>query len=278
MLDICSSSLRHSRVNIPSQDSGISDSLRARDDHEDLAGQVGRDLARAGRDGGEGGLALVDEAAELGAGGLAGVGEDEGLAGGDADAAALQRDGGEGLDGQVRPARARRDEGRGQREHGARAQRRVEGVRHGDGVRGCADERLVAGFDGDDLGGGGEDRSCLDLRCGTEVGGNADGFKHTGRGDHIRNGIQGEVVCALLHWRSAGGGDGSRQLRDMSRLGTTDGHQFGDLSCSQTGSFEITLLELGKALGVEGCFQMLKGESELENIDISQVTLTNIAR
>lgn len=241
------------------------------------AGQVlGDDTSSAGGEGSKGGTSddlAVGETAELCALGLVRL-DVQGVASRQSSGlgAGSHGQGGERLDGEVGTIGARLDEGSGQREDLPGAQRSVKGTGGAGELRDDVDGGLVAGLNGEDGAGSGQDRLVLDQGSGSQVSRDTDALED-GCGTQHASGVgELEVVLAGLDGLGAGLSDGALQEGDVGLLAGTNAEEIGDLLGGSTKGLELGGGELGETLLVEGGLEVLKGQSELQDVDIGKAT------
>jgi hypothetical protein len=244
-------------LDLPSKNLRIGNARTLGDHHVHLTTHVLRHGASAALQLLEHGLALIDESAELGTSWLVRVGEDELLASGDVGTTTSERDGREGLDVQVASLGAALDELSSKREDSTRAKWCIKSIRYWNSFAGSANEGLMAGLNGDNLSGGGQNGRVLDKWCGSEIGRDTDSLENAGGGNHTSGVVEVEVVGTFLYWLATKGSDGGCQLRDMGVLSRCDLLKSSNLIGAETERLEVSVWEFGEALLVEGRFKVL---------------------
>lgn len=167
---------------------------------------------------------------------------------------------GEGLDGEVGAFGAGFDEGCCEGEDGAGADGRVEGLRDGDLLGEDADGGLVTSLDGEDRARGTQDRSVGEERCRAEIGRDADVFENGGRGDHAGCVGEAKIVRTRLDGLDARLRERGLEETDVGGLGLADLLEVGDGEGVEAEGGKVGVGELGKALAVEGLFEVLKSQ------------------
>lgn len=122
----------------------------------------------------------------------------------------------------------------------------------------------MARLDGQNRAGGGEVVFVRDLAGGAQVSADTDAFEDAGDAEELCDGGRREAVDALFR---GGGAEGGGQEVYVGFL--VDG-DFGQARVGggwDAGGDEVGGGEFGEAFAVEGCFEVLEGESILEDVD-----------
>lgn len=161
------------------------------------------------------------------------------------------------------------DEGRGQGVDLVEGERAIEGLRDGGLPLGRAQDGVVAGLDGQDGSGGGEEGRVGDEGRGSEVGADADALEDTGEANEGCWVGGGEGVGAC--------GDGvvaerTAEVADVGGLVLGDLSQVGVEWVGEPGVDKVGLGVVHESLAVEDILEMLKGESIVEDLNYSGVS------
>ena len=115
---------------------------------------------------------------------------------------------------------------------------------------------------------GGQVGCAHDVCRGTQVGADAHALKDRGCLDEVRDVCDAKVVRAGGHWGRAGLGESGGQECNVRGLVRGDFLQVGIEGRVEAAGCEVGLGEVGQSFSVEGVFQVLEGESIVEDVGV----------
>ncbi len=126
----------------------------------------------------------------------------------------------------------------------------------------------MAGLDGQDGPGRGQVGCTHDVGRGAQVRAHTHALEDGGRLDEARDVGDAEVVRAGGHWGCARFGESGGQEGNVGGLVRGDFLQVGVESRVEAACCELGLSEVLQTCSVEGVFEMLQGESIVENVGV----------
>lgn len=127
----------------------------------------------------------------------------------------------------------------------------------------------MTGLDGQDCASGSQVGCAHDVGRGTEVGADAHAFEDRGSRDEGLDIGDSEAVTASSDWGRAGLCESGGQEGNMGHFVDGDLFEVGVESGVEAGACEVGLGEVLETLLIEGVFEMLKGESVVEDVGVS---------